>query len=418
MSLFSLFELGPPEVEKLLAGGAEAGAAAGKVVAILDFLPLGPERLALAAAAARLGAALVEGRELFPGFPRDVDLLDAVRTVGAYADAIVLRHPLLGAARAAAEVSPAPVLLAGDGPGEDPLFGLADLAALSDRLGGLPQKSVALCGDLRRNRRVHSLAGGLLAAGARVLLVPAHGAEPEDGFLDGLGGRRGYHPVRFEAKSMSSLLDMVDSWLLTPELDHQLSLFSDVVTTDERERRLVRHQVKEIHAIWVAAPRDATGEPAEDPSRREGLPWRPRDGRAYVSPARPGEREADPAERSPGEVRALAAAIARALADGRTPALPEDAYVAAEGVRCRDARCVACREPVRVAPAFVMTRTDPVLLACVYCGSRRKAEFVGSREKRRYHPFTSGEARKILPQNAVFFGTREEAEAAGFVPAR
>jgi hypothetical protein len=252
-----------------------------------------------------------------------------------------------------------------------------------------------------------------------VLLVPAKGAEPEESLLTDLAARRGTHPVRFEARSMSSLLDMVDSWLLTPDLDHQLSLFADVVTSDDRERRAVRHQVKEVHAMWVAEPRDESGEPPDDPSRREGLPWRPRDGRAFVSPARPGEGEADPAERAPGEIRALANALAAALAGaGAGDALPPDAHVAAEGVRCRDPRCVACREPVLVTPAFVLTRTDPVVLSCVYCGGPRRANFVASRIEKRYHRFTSGEVRKILPQNAVFFETEEEAVAAGYVSSK
>ena len=68
-------------------------------------------------------------------------------------------------------------------------------------------------------------------------------------------------------------------------------------------------------------------------------------------------------------------------------------------------------------PGFVLTRRDPVLLSCVFCGSRRRAEFVASRRQRKYHPLCSSEVRKIHHENTVFFETGEDAEAAGYVPA-
>jgi len=416
--LISLFELEPGQVRGL-AAAPPVTPGRPRLAVLLDFLPVGAERFALRAAAARSGLELASGADLLPGFPAGVDLLDAARLAGAHADAVILRHPLRGAARAAAAVSRAPVLSAGDGTGEDPLFALADLAALAPRIGGLGGKSVALCGDLRRDRRVHALAGGLLAVGARVLLVPARGADPGEGFLDRLARRTGSHPVRFRAKSMSTLLDMVDSWLITPDLDHQLSLFGDVLATPETERRAVKHQVREVHAIWMAAARNEEGEPGPEAAPEEGVPGRPPDVRAFVSPARPGEGGWSLAESADERTAALAAALL-AVTDGKagSPALPPEAYAAREGLRCRDPHCVACREPERVEPAFRMVRTDPVLLACVYCGARRKARYVGSRVERRYHAVCSGQVRKIRRRNTVFFASREAAEAVGFVASR
>jgi hypothetical protein len=417
--LISLVTPDPGKIAGWIAGRLPAETGAGRLVVLLDYLPLGPEGLALRAAAATAGATVVAGADVLPGFPGDADLLDAVREAGAVADAIVVRHPLAGAARAATLVSPVPVLSAGDGTGEDPLFAIADLAALDARLDGLRGKSVALCGDLERNRRVHSLAGGLLAAGARVLLVPARGAEPPEGFLEGLAGSRGTHPVRFRAKSMSSLLDMVDSWLITPDLDHQLSLFSDVVATSSDERRAVRHQVRQVDALWIAARRDERGEPDDEVAAPGGLPWRERDGREVLSPDRPGDGEPDPAASGPVRRAALASVLASAFASPAAgPELPPKAYAATEGIRCTNERCVACREPVRVTPAFLVTRTDPVVLECAYCGGKRKARYVGSRLEKRYHNLTSGQVRKIKRENVVFFGSAGEASAAGFVSSK
>jgi hypothetical protein len=414
--LISLFDLDAVSTRELVEGkvAMEGGR---RVFALLDFLPLGPERLALEKAAAMTGATLLEGRELFPRFPDRTDFLEAARAVGAYADAVILRHPLRGAGRAAAAVSAAPVLSAGDGTGEDPLFACGELAALSDRLGGLRGKSVALCGDLRRNRRAHSLAAGLTILGARVLLVPAKGATPGEELLERLS-RRGYHSVHYEARSMTTLLDMVDSWLVTPDLDRQLSLFTDVVASSSAEQRLVRHQVREVHALWVASPRTDEGEPPEEASP-DLLPWRALDGRAFVTPERPRDHAEDWGARAPAEVRALAAVLARSQSGPAGPLpLPGDSYGAGEGIRCADAGCVACREPARVAPAFRVMRTDPLLLGCLYCGARRKALYVGSRVEKRYHGITSSQVRKIRKRNRVFFATKRDAEAAGFVSSK
>ncbi len=414
MHLNSLDDLDSKTIRELIAGTAGAASPGPRLIAVLDYLPLGSGALALRAAASRVGADLVFGRDLFPGFPKETDFLEATRAIGAYADAVLIRHPLRGSARAAATVSRAPVVSAGDGSGEDPLFALGDLAALSDRLDGLKKRTIALCGDLLRNRRVHSLAGGLVACGARVLLVPARGVEPGSGLLDRLGRQHGYHPVRFKARSMSSLLDMVDSWLLTPDLDHQLSLLPDLLASSDEERRAVRHQVKEVDAMWVAATCDETGEPM-DSQPHAALPWRPDDGRAHLSPGVPGDEAPDWDDRGPAEIRALSTLLRFVAGTRDAEEDVPDTYFAPEGMRCRDPGCIACREPELVTPAFVLVRTDPVLLACTYCWSRRRARYVGSRIEKRIHRLTSSQVKKILPRNTVFFGSLKEAEAAGFV---
>jgi hypothetical protein len=216
---------------------------------------------------------------------------------------------------------------------------------------------------------------------------------------------------------MSSLLDMVDSWLLTPDLDHQLSLLPDLVATSDEERRAVRHQVREVDAMWVAATCDEMGEPA---SRSAGaaLSWRPDDGRAHLSDGMPTDFEPDWDERAAAEVRAVAAMLRRAAREGAGGTDAVETYAAREGMRCREPLCIARREPERVTPAFVLVRTDPVLLSCVYCWSRRRARYVGSRIEKRFHRLSSSQVKKILPRNTVFFGSMREAEAAGFVSSK
>lgn len=88
-------------------------------------------------------------------------LEDTVRTLGSYVDAIVLRHPERGAAASAAEVSPVPIINAGDGDGEHPTQTLLDLYTIYEHFGTLNNLNIFVMGDLKYGRTVHSLVKAL-----------------------------------------------------------------------------------------------------------------------------------------------------------------------------------------------------------------------------------------------------------------
>jgi aspartate carbamoyltransferase catalytic subunit len=85
-------------------------------------------------------------------------LADTVRCLDCYADAIVLRHPTMGSASAAAAASSKPILNAGDGIGEHPTQALLDLFTIQAERGRIDGTHVVLVGDLKHGRTVHSLA--------------------------------------------------------------------------------------------------------------------------------------------------------------------------------------------------------------------------------------------------------------------
>ena len=91
-------------------------------------------------------------------------IADMVRVVSGYADAIVLRHPQVGAAEMAAEASPVPVINAGDGAGEHPTQALIDVYTIRRELGRLEDLNIALVGDLKNGRTIHSLLPFLIKA--------------------------------------------------------------------------------------------------------------------------------------------------------------------------------------------------------------------------------------------------------------
>jgi aspartate carbamoyltransferase catalytic subunit len=144
-----------------------------KVVANLFFEPSTRTRLSFDTAIKRLGGTTIGfDSATSTSTAKGETLSDTIKIVESYADAIVLRHPREGAARMAAEVSGVPIINAGDGAGHHPTQTLLDLYTMrkecKKRIGEL---NVALVGDLRYGRTVHSLAYALSLYGTRLSFV-------------------------------------------------------------------------------------------------------------------------------------------------------------------------------------------------------------------------------------------------------
>ncbi|MCD6384085.1 MAG: aspartate carbamoyltransferase [Thermoplasmata archaeon] len=144
----------------------------GKVLASLFFEPSTRTRLSFESAMHRLGGSVltISGRE-GTSLKKGETLADTVRMAEAYADVIVLRHPNEGAAALAAQFCSKPVINGGDGSGQHPTQTLLDLFTIKSELGAIKGKTVALVGDLRYGRTVHSLSLALARLGARMIMV-------------------------------------------------------------------------------------------------------------------------------------------------------------------------------------------------------------------------------------------------------
>ncbi len=130
-----------------------------KVVATLFYEPSTRTRMSFETAIVRLGGGLVstENAGQFSSAAKGETLEDTIRTLNGYADAIVLRHPMLGAASVAAESSEIPIINAGDGAGEHPTQALLDLFTIQEAKGELAGLKIGLVGDLLNGRTIHSL---------------------------------------------------------------------------------------------------------------------------------------------------------------------------------------------------------------------------------------------------------------------
>ncbi len=114
-----------------------------------------------------------------------------------YADLIVIRNPYEGSAKVAADYASIPVINAGDGAHEHPTQTLLDLYTLRREKGRLEGLNVALVGDLRYGRTVHSLAFGLARFGAKATLVSPEGLEMPDHLLRRLDKEFGAQPAQY-----------------------------------------------------------------------------------------------------------------------------------------------------------------------------------------------------------------------------
>lgn len=131
---------------------------AGRVVATLFFEPSTRTRLSFETAANRLGARVIGFSDpKATSSSKGETLNDTIKMVSNYADIIVMRHYLEGAAQYASEVTAVPVVNAGDGAHQHPSQTMLDLYSIYKTQGTLENLHIYLVGDLKYGRTVHSL---------------------------------------------------------------------------------------------------------------------------------------------------------------------------------------------------------------------------------------------------------------------
>ena len=134
----------------------------GKLLGMLFYEPSTRTRLSFEAAMKRLGGSTIGFAEAnVSSATKGENLTDTVKIVGEYSDAIVIRHNMEGAARFASGIVDVPVINAGDGAGQHPTQTLLDLYTMKKLFGKIDDLHVALIGDLKYGRTVHSLAYAL-----------------------------------------------------------------------------------------------------------------------------------------------------------------------------------------------------------------------------------------------------------------
>ncbi len=175
------------EMESIARGGKPSTLLAGKILATLFYEPSTRTRLSFESAMARLGGSTITVADVgASSVAKGESLADTIRTVENYADIIVLRHPQEGAAQWSAEVSKVPIINAGDGAGRHPTQTLLDLSTIRRSQGRLKNLDIAVLGDLRFGRTVHSLSYAITRFTKRLYCIAPPGLELPDEIVNDL----------------------------------------------------------------------------------------------------------------------------------------------------------------------------------------------------------------------------------------
>lgn len=162
----------------------------GRILATLFFEPSTRTRLSFESAMHKLGGSTIGFAEAeVASVKKGENLADTIRVVENYADVIALRHPLEGAARLAAEFSKVPIINGGSGGEEHPTQALLDLYTIMKEKGKIEGLKIALVGDLRYGRTVHSLAYALSLYDIELYLVSPESLRMRREVLEAIGER-------------------------------------------------------------------------------------------------------------------------------------------------------------------------------------------------------------------------------------
>lgn len=150
-----------------------------KIMVTMFYEPSTRTRMSFESAMFRLGGKVISSADTqgTSSAVKGESLSDTIKVVQNYADIIVLRHFVDGSTVLASEYSEVPIISGGDGKHEHPTQTLCDLYTIKKLKGEIAGKNVALFGDLKHGRTVHSLAYGLAKFGAKIFCVAPEGFE-------------------------------------------------------------------------------------------------------------------------------------------------------------------------------------------------------------------------------------------------
>ena len=183
--------------------------------------------------------------------------MDSMRIITSYTDALVIRHNKEGAARLAADISPVPVINAGDGSNQHPSQTMLDLFTIKETQGRLEDISIAFVGDLKYGRTVHSLAEALSLYNARIYLVSPESLAMPQYILDDLTKRGITFSIH---NSLEEVMPKIDILYMTrvqkerfdeTEYQHLKSKFilTPEVLADAKENMKILHPLPRIDEI-------------------------------------------------------------------------------------------------------------------------------------------------------------------------
>ena len=426
----------------------QSGLCQGKIMASLFFEPSTRTRLSFEAGMLRLGGRIISAVDIgASSLAKGESIADMAKVLGSYADIIVIRHPWEGAARVVADYAGVPVINAGDGSHEHPTQTLCDLYTIRKERQTVKGLRIALWGDLKHGRTVHSLIYALARFGATILFCPGPGLEMPEHVL-----RRLSTEYKGELKRCGNLnqelergLFPIDAIYMTPVSPHQLAMLPDISIRVELKAGVdalyVTRLQKERQAPTVEEQELKKGYPVVDKKLLKGKEFK----KTLVMHPLPRvdelthEVDADPRSMYFKQVAygmPVRMALLALLLGAKEITIPEEedsfvrkidypVYKRDSGVKCPNIKCVSNQETeIRyIKPEFKIVSREPLTLRCVYCDHELHPRYVASSEwhqrkleNKKYHSADSHFARKINPENLIIFNSEDEAQAQRFKP--
>jgi aspartate carbamoyltransferase catalytic subunit len=432
-----LDEMGTPGKPYRVAGRNDL--ASKYILATLFFEASTRTRLSFESAMLRLGGrCLTSADGSQTSASKGETIADTVRVVSSYADVLVIRHPLEGAARVAADYAGLPVINAGDGSHEHPTQTLCDLytlrAAQAEKgrprsIHSIKDLNVVIWGDLLHGRTVHSLVYALARLKARIIPRAAPGCELPEHVASRLA--RDYHcmPITKD-NTQDGLPPDVDVVYLTPDEPHQLALF------DIRERTQIKGltTVDALYSTRLQLERLAADYAGQYPAVNSEFLKQKRYRDANVMHPLPRVDELsydiDEDKRSmyfkqaaygvPVRMALIASLLELDPALATQPSASEGRYPVYSqpgGIECSNAQCVsrASAERRYLMSRFWIVQQSPPMLRCAFCDVEQGPHAVGSVAT---HKFAADLTnwQEINGEERIFFADESQASAAGYTP--
>ena len=452
-SVVTIDDLSNGEIEALFSLADEMSASLsdqskvcqGKIMASLFFEPSTRTRLSFEAAMLRLGGRIISAVEVgATSLAKGESLADMARIVGSYADIIVIRHPWEGAAKVVADYAGVPVINAGDGGHEHPTQTLCDLYTLEKERQTIKGLKIALWGDLKYGRAIHSLIYALARFGATILFRPVPGLELPEHILRKLTTEYKGELKRYEAlNQVKGKLFPLDAIYITPGSPHQLAMLPDISIQIELEAGVDALYVTRLQKERHAPTAERQGYPVVDKKLLKEKEFKrtlvmhplPRvDELAYELDADPRSMYFKQASRGVPVRMALIAWLLGAKEvivsegdDSFVQNIDYTIYKRDSGVRCPNPLCVSNQETeIRyIKPEFKIVNLEPLMLRCIYCEHELHPQYIassewhqGKLENKKYHSAESHWIRRIKPGNLIIFDSENEAQARGFKPSK
>jgi len=418
----------------------------GKIMASLFFEPSTRTRLSFEAGMLRLGGRIISAVDIgASSLAKGESIADMAKVLGSYADIIVIRHPWEGAARVVADYAGVPVINAGDGSHEHPTQTLCDLYTIRKERQTVKGLRIALWGDLKHGRTVHSLIYALARFGATILFCPGPGLEMPEHVLRRLSTE--YKGELKRCRNLNQELERglfpIDAIYMTPVSPHQLAMLPDISIRVELKAGVdalyVTRLQKERQAPTVEEQESKKGYPVVDKKLLKGKEFK----KTLVMHPLPRvdelthEVDADPRSmyfKQAAYGMPVRMALLALLLGAKEVTIPEEedsfvrkidypVYKRDSGVKCSNIKCVSNQETeVRyIKPEFKIVSREPLTLRCVYCDHELHPRYVASSEwhqrkleSKKYHSADSHFARKINPENLIIFDSEKGAQSQGF----